>query len=53
MVDERRLSLTVCEDMSNVKCWQALEETCATEILVRRMATMFMRIAEFQRSCVE
>jgi uncharacterized protein YdiU (UPF0061 family) len=53
MVDERGLSLTVCEDMSNVKCWRALEETCATEIFVCRMTTMFMRIAEFQVSCVE
>jgi hypothetical protein len=53
MVDERGLSLTVWGDMSNVKCSRALEETCATEIFVRRMATMFMRIAEFQESCVE
>lgn len=53
MVDERGLSLTVCEDLSNVKCWRALEETCATGIFVRRMTTMFMRIEEFQVSCVE
>jgi uncharacterized protein YdiU (UPF0061 family) len=53
MMDEQGLSLTVCEDMSNVKCWRALEETCATEIIVCRTTTMFMRIAEFQVSCVE